>query len=226
MTHAAEQQVAPRLEWIGDTALRLVFDDDDVARANMRVHALDHRLRALAIDGVRDLVPAMTSLTVHLDTPRVRLGTLLRAVETMDTASTTAPDVLSSPRTHVIPVTYGGANGPDLPALARMTGLTEAAIVMRHRSLTYRVCFLGFRPGFPYLGPLPDALRVPRRATPRARVPAGAVAMADAFTGIYPEESPGGWHVIGRTDVVLFDAHREAPSLLQAGDTVRFVEAG
>ncbi|SDS14270.1 inhibitor of KinA [Paenibacillaceae bacterium GAS479] len=122
-----------------------------------------------------------------------------------------------------IPVRYGGDGGPDLLEAARRSGMSPEAFVRAHSSPVYRVVMIGFLPGFPYLDGLPPELAQPRRETPRIRVPAGSVGIGGAQTGIYPSESPGGWQLIGRTDTVLVDISRERPSLLTAGDRIRFV---
>ncbi|HLO67907.1 MAG TPA: 5-oxoprolinase subunit PxpB, partial [Holophaga sp.] len=119
---------------------------------------------------------------------------------------------------------YGGEDGPDLEAVARHCGLAPEEVARRHAGATYRVHFLGFAPGFPYLGGLDPALAAPRLDAPRTRVPAGSVGIAGAQTGIYPLESPGGWRLIGRTPLVLFDPRRPEPCLLRPGDLLRFVE--
>lgn len=121
---------------------------------------------------------------------------------------------------YVVPVRY---DGPDLEDVARRLGCTPAEVIERHSAGEYLVCMIGFLPGFPYLGFLPDNLVLPRRDTPRSRVPAGSVAIAGRQTGIYPQASPGGWHLIGRTDLILFDAERNPPNLFKAGDRIRFV---
>ncbi|EIV90656.1 allophanate hydrolase subunit 1 [Frankia sp. QA3] len=128
-----------------------------------------------------------------------------------------------APSTVIIPVRY---DGPDLVDLARLTGLTPAQIIRRHMRGPHRVAFCGFAPGFAYIAGLDAGLRVPRRDSPRTRVPAGAVAIADEFTGVYPRASPGGWHLIGRTDLTVFDLTRDPPALLAPGTPVRFVAVG
>ena len=114
-------------------------------------------------------------------------------------------------------------DGPDLEVVARAAGLTQDEVVDLHQSAEYRVAFVGFQPGFAYVAGLPDALHVPRRASPRAKIPAGSVAIAEEWTGVYPAESPGGWHLIGTTEQTLFDPERDPPALLGPGDRVRFV---
>jgi inhibitor of KinA len=122
-----------------------------------------------------------------------------------------------------IPVCYGGEYGPDLAAVAEQAGLTEGAAVSLHSESGYRVGMVGFTPGFPYLIGLPEKLATARRAAPRTRVPAGSIGIAGLQTGIYPLESPGGWQLIGRTPIVLFDPWKNPPSLLMPGDRVRFI---
>jgi KipI family sensor histidine kinase inhibitor len=124
-----------------------------------------------------------------------------------------------------IPVRYGGVDGPDLDEVAHRTGLAPARVIELHASVEYRVYMLGFAPGFAYLGELPAELELPRRETPRPRVPAGSVAIAARQTAVYPLITPGGWHLIGRTEVQLWQPRRQPPTLLSAGDAVRFVAA-
>jgi KipI family sensor histidine kinase inhibitor len=125
-----------------------------------------------------------------------------------------------------IPVAYGGANGPDLDAVAELTGHTPDEVVAMHSGAEYLVYFLGFSPGFPYLGGLPESIAAPRLETPRRRVPAGSVAIGGQQTGVYPIASPGGWRIIGRTPLRLFDPGADPPVLLRMGDHVRFVAKG
>lgn len=122
-----------------------------------------------------------------------------------------------------IPVRYGGEYGPDLTALAEQKGMSVAELVARHTEPVYTVYFIGFQPGFPYLGGLPPELYSPRHATPRTQVPAGSVGIGGEQTGIYPFASPGGWQLLGRTELPLFDLNNAHPTLLKAGDTLRFV---
>lgn len=122
-----------------------------------------------------------------------------------------------------IPTRYGGSDGEDLSLVAELTGMNEAEVVDLYGGTEYEVFMLGFAPGFAYLGLVPEAIALPRRATPRPRVPAGSVAIAGRQTAVYPVETPGGWHLIGRTDLVLWDAARREPALLAPGDRVRFV---
>ncbi len=168
-------------------------------------------LRGAALPGVVDVVPAMrTVLVVHDGADRALVEAALRA------GGDELPAVTGTVR---VPVRY---DGPDLDAVAATTGLTVDEVVALHCGTTYRVAFCGFLPGFAYLIGLPALLQMPRRPSPRPRVAAGSVAIADGFTGIYPADSPGGWHILGSTQLVLWDAEREVPGLLVPGVDVLF----
>jgi KipI family sensor histidine kinase inhibitor len=213
-------------EPLGQTALLLRFGSRIEVDLNARVHHAAAVLRAAALPGVSDVVPAYAALALHYD-PLVwahgtgaawrHLADAVQAVFARPPAADPAPAKAVS-----IPVCYGGGHGPDLEDVARRCGLAAEEIVARHVAGDYRVAMLGFAPGFPYLLGLDPALALPRRADPRLRVPAGSVAIGGAQTGIYPGELPGGWHLIGRTPLRLFDAAREPPCPLAAGDRVRF----
>lgn len=169
--------------------------------------------------GVVDLVPAARTLLLTFDdtTSRADLtAAVTRAGATEAPASTDRAEV-------VIEVTYDGG---DLVDVAELTGIPVEDVVRRHQAGTYVVAFTGFAPGFAYIAGGDPALHVPRRDTPRTRVPAGSVSLAGEFTGIYPREGPGGWQLIGRTDAVLWDLQRESPALLTPGTRVRFTEVG
>jgi len=171
--------------------------------------------------GILNLHPAYASVLIDFD-PRRRTH---NDVEVLVRERIAAPDeqTARATRTIEIPVCYGGAFGPDLEDVARHTGLTAARVVELHASTPYLVYFLGFSPGFPYLGGLPPELATPRLAAPRKVVPAGSVAIGGSQTGVYPVESPGGWRIIGRTALRLFDAAATPPALLRIGDELRFV---
>jgi KipI family sensor histidine kinase inhibitor len=193
--------------------------------------ALASRIRSTteALAGFGAAVPAASSVLVHLDPTGASGGVdgaiddLRRVVEGFDVETAGWPPGGS---TLEVPVRYGGADGPDLDAVAELIGLSRSAVVELHASTEYRVLFLGFAPGFGYLGPLPAGLVLPRRASPRVRVPAGSVAIAGQHTAIYPVESPGGWHMLGRTRVAMWDSRRSPPALLKPGMVVRFVPEG
>jgi KipI family sensor histidine kinase inhibitor len=188
----------------GDRALLVELDTLSA------VHQLHRAVRALGLESV----PGWSTLLVTTDGDVRTLATQLEQVE-VDAAEVTQPVL------HEIPVTY---DGEDLSAVAAAVGLAEDEVVALHAAATYTVAFLGFSRGFPYLAGVPAPLQLPRRATPRVRVPAGSVAIAGEACGIYPAASSGGWHLLGRTDQVLFDPSATPPSRLAPGDLVRFVD--
>lgn len=197
-----------RLLPCGPRAVMAEYDSLD------EVMAVDAALRAAALPGIDDIVPgARTILVHHRQVDRDLLDTLLVPAGTAPPA--TGPIV-------EIPVVYDGA---DLGEVSAATGLSVAEVIALHSSATYSAAFLGFTPGWAYLVGLPPVLHLPRRSTPRTVVPAGSVAIASEFTGVYPTNSPGGWHLLGHTDAVMFDAGREKAALVMAGDRVRFVRA-
>lgn len=197
----------------GEAAVLVEVDGPEEARAACLA------LEASPLPGVVAVVPALRSVLVEVDPLRVDADLPERIGERIDSASDQA---LPAGRARVIPVVYGGEHGPDLDDVAAACGLAPTEVVRRHAATDLRVWFLGFAPGFGYLGKLPPELHVPRLATPRTRTPAGSVAIAGPMTGIYPADLPGGWRIIGRTPVTLFDPHRNPPSYLLAGDVVRF----
>ncbi|MEH6422362.1 5-oxoprolinase subunit PxpB [Pseudomonas sp. CGJS7] len=221
---SARQAVA-EFEALADDAwlLRLGERIDDAL--NARVHALAARIRAQAPDWLRDLVPAYASLAVFFDPLSVDAQTV-RAWLTRQCDQSADDGAATPARTIEIPVAYGGEFGPDLDAAAAELGLSPTQLIQRHGDGDYRVAMIGFAPGFPYLSGLDPALTLPRLATPRTHVAAGSVAIGGAQTGIYPRPGPGGWRLLGRTPLRLFDAARATPSLLQPGDRVRLRAIG
>lgn len=213
--------MTPRLLELGDAALTLELGDRIDPALNARVMAARDTLAAARLEGIRDIVPTYRSLTVHFDprvTDRTALAVQLRAAAQAEQKSAAA-------RRHFeIPVRFGGADGPDLAEVAAMVGRSAEEIVDTLCGLELRVYLIGFLPGFPYMGDLPDWLRLPRRATPRTAVPPNSVAIAGPQAAVYPWQSPGGWHLLGRTTMQMFDAANvERPALLAPGDTVTFV---
>ena len=214
------------VEPLGETVLLLRFGERIETALNARVHAAAAILHSAALPGVTDLVPAYATLALHYrpevwasgdDAPWRQLADAVAAVFAAPPAHAS-----TEPATRIVPVCYGGEFGPDLEALARHAGLTPSEAIACHVAADYRVAMLGFAPGFPYLLGLDPRLRMPRRADPRTRVPAGSVAIGGAQTGIYPRELPGGWQLIGRTPLALFAPAAEPPCLLAPGDRVRF----
>ena len=197
---------------VGDAAL--LFD----VRPEMR-HAAAAAISAARFEGVVDIVPGERSVLVRLDAA----CDLDSAAGSLRAAIASAADVVESAAAPVVvPVRY---DGPDLDDVASITGLSPADVIAHHVGAEYTVAFMGFAPGFAYLDGLSTALRVPRLATPRTRVDAGSVAIAGSRCCVYPRPTPGGWRVIGRTDVALFDVAATPPTPFAAGRTVRFVEA-
>lgn len=212
------------IEALAEDAWLLRFGDTIDAAVNDRVHAVAARLQA----SLRDVecVPAYASLLLRFDVAQWLDDDGRFAAERLRASVAAAWDARSSaekaPRGVKIPVCYGGDAGVDLHEVAAHARMSADEVVKRHVAALYRVAMLGFAPGFPYLLGLDPALAVPRRSNPRTRVPAGSVAIGGQQTGIYPQALPGGWHLIGRTPMRLFDLAAASPSLLQPGDHVRF----
>lgn len=215
---------APRILPQGECGLVVELGDAIGDAVNARVHALARAVREELGDRVEEVVPSYRALLVVHDplrTPRAALERRLRALA----ARVPEQEAPPPPRVVRVPVRYGGVHGPDLEEAARLCGLSAGELVARHAAPVYRIHLLGFTPGFPYLGGLDPRIAVPRLAAPRTRIPAGSVAIGGEQTGIYPVESPGGWRIVGRTPLRLFDPSPGAarPFLLAAGDGLRFV---
>ncbi len=224
----------PRFQYASDQSLLVYFDQPNkkgwgkarplqseiTRQANENVRRLLRLLELEPVAGVRNLHPAYCSLLVKFDALRMRheeLETILRRyLERLKEVR------LPELRRVEIPVCYSGEFGPDLAEVCAQHGIAEARAIELHASVEYLVYFLGFVPGFAYLGELPKALATPRLATPRRRVPAGSVGIAGTQTGVYPFATPGGWRLIGRTPIKMFRADSDGSSLLSIGDRVRF----
>jgi inhibitor of KinA len=203
----------------GDRALVVEFGDRVDRALSDAVLRLDAILGASALGGVVETVPTFRSLMVYYDplvTSRADLERSIRSLLDQERSPQIAPTRWR------VPVCYEGEFAPDLAEVARLTGLTPGDVVALHSGTQFHVYMLGFLPGFPYMGDLPQALALPRRADPRLRVPAGSISIATSLTAIYPYESPGGWHLIGATPIRLFDAERPRPALFAPGDAVMF----
>jgi KipI family sensor histidine kinase inhibitor len=212
----------------GDAALIVEFPEVIDPQVNARVVALAAAIARAGVPGVRDVVPTYRSVAVYFDPLRTDRDAFVAELEKQTEAALgrhafDASDAGTQPVQ--IPVVYGGDEGPDLSGVAAFAGLSEREVVRLHTARVYRVYMLGFVPGFAYMGSVDSRIAAPRHATPRLRVPAGSVAIAGAQTAIYPSETPGGWQLIGRTGVRLFDLSRPDPFLLEAGSSVRFCEA-
>lgn len=215
----------PRVLPVGETAFTVEFGDTVDAALNRRVHALDDRIRQAAIEGIVETVPTYRSLLVIFDPLRVEVdalpGRLWRWAAALEADPIEGTDALG--RRIEVPVQYGGEAGPDLDVVAAHCGMDEDTVIRLHAGVTYTVAMLGFAPGFAYLLGLPTALTTPRLDTPRARVPPGSVGIAGSQTGVYALGTPGGWRIIGRTSMGLFDPAQEDPFAIKAGDRLRFV---
>ncbi len=207
---------------LGDSAALIRLGDGVDEAMSARVRALAQELERDPLNGMCDVAPAFSSVAVFFQRPCADVAALEEEVAVR--LARVASDVASTPSgTRDIPVCYGGEFGPDLEEVARQAGMSADEVVAAHHGAEYVVHAIGFLPGFPYLGGLPPQLATPRRRTPRPEVPAGSVGIGGAQTGVYPIASPGGWNLIGQTPLKLFEASRERPTLLAAGDRVRFL---
>lgn len=203
---------------LGETAVVLELEPPVTLESQKRIWRLAQRL--VDHEDAVDVIPGMNNITVVLRHPQLMAWD---AIERLQRWWEESEALEPESREIAIPVIYGGEAGPDLGEVARHCGLTEKQVVELHSSVEYVVWFLGFQPGFPYLGGLPEQLAMPRRAEPRLQVAAGSVGIGGAQTGVYPLATPGGWQLLGRTPLALFDAQRKEPALLRSGDRVRFV---
>ena len=219
----------PAILPLGEAAFTVRLGETASVEVAERAAELAERIRTAGIEGVREVVSAVASVTVFIDTRSRDASDASGASRTLESVRTNVALLVSEPRhpvfaqrsfvTHTIPTKYDGA---DLDEVAERVKLDRDEVIRRHTSREYRVLSIGFMPGWGYLGPLDPSLSLPRRSAPRTRIPAGAVAIMGAQTGIYPRVSPGGWNLIGTTTTVLFDATRAQPALFRAGDYVRF----
>ena len=209
---------------LGDTAALVDFADQLDPVVNAGIQRLADSIRRRKLPWIRDVVPAIASLAVHIDiglTDESNTVDMVRKLVDACLGDKAQPDRAPRPPI-VVPMCYDGSFGMDLQDIAERSGLSKDEVVRRHLGSDFRVLMVGFVPGHPYLGGLDPKLAVPRRSVPRVRVPAGSVAIANAQCVVYPYEIPGGWNVVGRTPLRLFDAARERPSLFEPADAVRF----
>jgi inhibitor of KinA len=206
---------------LGDSALLIQLGEEIDITINQRVHALNALLQATSFDGILETVPAYCTLLVHYDPLRLTFDQAARWVRGQMERVDDSPH--RTPRKLEVPVRYGGASGADLEAVSASKGISPADVIRLHSEREYIVYMMGFTPGFPYMGRLDDHLVMPRLGTPRKLVKAGTVAIAGSQTGIYPLDSPGGWHMIGWTPLKLFDPASKTPFLFAPGDEVKFI---
>lgn len=209
---------SPAIQPLGDDALLATFAATISWEVGARVRAAAARIRKLGRPEITDVVPSYTTLGVYYDGSSIGYTAIAELVAPL----LVAEDALEESVAAVveIPVRY---DGPDLMEVAERTGLTVDEVIARHSARSYRAYACGFQPGFAYLGDLDEALELPRRSSPRLRVPPGSVAIAGRQTAVYPLQTPGGWHLIGSTPLRMFDATRDPPALIHPGDEVRFV---
>ena len=203
---------------LGDAAITVEFGRTIAPELNERALTFAQAVRMHEWEGVLDIVPAYASVSIHVDPLRLPISTLSERLRDVSWDVNTA----LSGRTHRIPVLYGGEAGPDLLDVAAFARRSLADTIRLHHETLYRVYMLGFSPGFPYMGLVHASIALPRLATPRTVVPAGSVGIAESQTGIYPTATPGGWRIIGRTPVNVYQPNSSQPFLLSPGDSVRF----
>jgi KipI family sensor histidine kinase inhibitor len=214
-----QSRQAPRFLPCGDTALCVEFGDSIDRHVSALVLALAHRLENASLPGIVELVPTFRSLLIHYDPSVLRQAELKANLAPFLTGLEAAE---GSGRLWRLPACYDESLAPDLAEVANRTRLTQHEVAERHSAVTYHVYMVGFLPGYPYMGDLPPEIALPRRENPRTKVPPGSIAIATTMTAVYPQESPGGWHLIGRTPLPLWDLRRDPPAILGAGDKVVF----
>lgn len=207
------------IEPLGDCALVIHFAKIIHPKLNQHIHALAKQIRLSQPHGITDIVPSYQTLAVFYQPEELSFQSLLALIERCNTHTDSS---IFESRQIEIPVCYEHECAPDIALLAEHCQLSVEQVIERHSQVDYAVYFLGFKPGFAYLGDLDAKLHMPRKATPRLNVPAGSVGIGGAQTGIYPQTTPGGWQVIGCTPLCLFDPTKTSACLLQPGDTVRF----
>ena len=219
----------PRVIPVGETAFTVEYGNIVDATLNAKVHALDIYLQAYPLEGITETVPSYRSLLVMYDPARVNTFELQKVL--LNAAKENAGEITNLrnvPENHIIeiPVRYGDEWGPDIADVASHNNLSIEKVIHTHTEPTYQVAMLGFAPGFTYLLGLPPELHTPRLQTPRVHVPPGSVGIAGSQTGLYALDTPGGWRIIGRTTLTLFDPERDPPFLLSAGDRIQFKADG
>ncbi len=217
----------PRIVPVGDSALLIEFGSGIDPAVNTSVYALAAQIEAADNPAVVELVPTYRSLLIQYDSLKSVYREMLDFLDGMVSDVEDSAESATEPEIIELPVVYGGEDGPDLETVAEHAGLSTQEVIEIHSGTGYRVYMIGFAPGFPYLGGLDERIACPRMKTPRISVPAGSVGIAESQTGVYPNASPGGWQLIGRTAVKLFDpsvnATNASPSLITPGAEVRFV---
>ena len=213
----------PFFRIMGDRSLLVELGDEITPGINQRVKDLFQSLQHHHLEGVVDVVPCYRSVMIIYDPLKLELNSLKAWITKLQHAEKSA--AIKHHRTLKVPVVYGGDHGPDLEWVARYHNITPQEVIQLHTSRTYRVYMIGFTPGHPYLGELPDELATPRKETPRPVVPRGSVGIAQKQVVIYPVQSPGGFQIIGQTPLILFDPDKTPPAFFELGDQVKFYPA-
>jgi KipI family sensor histidine kinase inhibitor len=221
---SGEKQGLAKFVQASDQALLVYLAEGISPAGSERVRKLLRLLELEPIAGAKNLHPAYASVMVKFDAVKMSHAEMQKKIA--ERLSRLDEIELPQPRVVEIPVCYGGEFGPDLEEVAALHGMTAAQVIELHTSVEYLVYFLGFVPGFAYMGELPKELVTPRLATPRRKVPVGSVGIAGNQTGVYPFATPGGWRLLGRTPLAMFRADREGLSLVAIGDRVKFVAIG
>ncbi len=206
--------------FMGDRGLLLEFGDEISHEVNDRVRRMALAIQAEAIEGIIETVPTYRSLLIIYNSLTLSIDQLKKRLQEIEEGLRETP--FPEPKLTRIPAVYGSPYGPDMEGVAKHCGISTEEVIRLHTSKPYFIYMIGFMPGYPYMGELPEALIMPRLKTPRLFVPKGSVAIAQKQTGIYSMESPGGWQIIGRTPVELFNPEGKPPALLQMGDLVQF----
>ena len=210
----------PQIKLTGDTSVAVVFGDAISYDIHTRIRAFDEALAEAEIEGIYETVPTYCSLMIHYAPEVIRYQELCGKLEEILAVAHEAKKL--STTVMEIPVCYGGEYGPDLNYVAEYHQMDPEEVIRIHTGAEYLIYMLGFTPGFSYMGGMDEKIATPRLKTPRLLIPAGSVGIAGGQTGIYPIDSPGGWQLIGRTPVKMYDAHRDVPILLDAGLHVKF----
>ena len=211
----------PKIMAVGDQALVIEFGDQIEPECNARVHSLTRALESRVTTSIVAVIPTYRSLLIQYDMKLVGFDDLTTQLLEID-GNHQDRETLTKRIVH-LPTMYGSEFGPDLEFVAQHSVLSPEEVIRVHCATDYLVYMMGFTPGFPYLGGMSDRIATPRLETPRTSIPAGSVGIAESQTGVYPIDTPGGWRLLGRTPLNLFDTSRESPSLIAAGDYVRFV---
>jgi inhibitor of KinA len=205
---------------MGDRGLLLELGDEISREVNEKVRRMALAIQAETLEGIIETVPTYRSLLIIYNPAVLPIEDLKKRLELIEEGLEQTP--LPEPKWTQVPVVYGGIYGPDLEGVAKYLQISIEEVIRLHCSQPYLIYMIGFMPGYPYMGELPEALVIPRLKTPRLIVPKGSVAIAQRQTGIYSMESPGGWRILGRTPIELFDPEKDPPALLQMGDFVQF----